>query len=993
MKLKIFLMAFMLLAIALAPVFAQVSTKAGSIYGKVVDEKGQPLPGVTVTLESTQVQAQTATTGPTGGFRFANLPPGKYSATFSIEGFTEVRQEDVQVSVGGSVNLEITLKPTLAEEFVVVADTPVVDTKKTGNDTTFNREYLDKVPSGRDPWVMIEQTPGIDNDRINIAGSESGQQTGFFARGAAFTDNAWNYDGVNATDPLSLGATPTYYDFDAFEEIQIQSGGMDASVGAKGVVVNLVTKRPGNKWEANASYYITNDSLQSDNTPQEVKDLPPINGNERQLSNRIDQVYDYGFDIGGPVVKDKLFVWGAYRKNQIDLFTRNINPFTGLSVTDKTKLTDYNVKVNFNANTANESQFGYFLGNKDKSGRGFNPPVQSEETLWEQGSPGTILEGIWTGQHTYIPNDHTILNARYGYVGLSFQLHPRGGNCAQDKPCDIPMVYLAYIPHWEDTSFNTSPIDRPSHDFNVDLNWFKENWGGGDHEFKFGFEYKASKGHTFSSYGNGALIVDYYQSVPNGPLIGGYIYDQRFINGTMKYYRTSGYVTDTWRKDRLTMNLGFRIDSASGHNEAASIPAPAGFDIFLSGVDFAGNDRSKVFTDISPRLGATWDATGDGKTIIRGNFARYYDGYIPFYDQYANPTYTYNGVKLAFTNLNGDRLITPNEITGIAGYYGGAAPGPYDQAQFDALKKIGDIKSATTNEFVVGFEREVIKDLALSVSYTHRKYDNFTQPVPFGVTAADYHQVGVFHFSNPNFGTFDIPFSDISFQHDGTQVMKTIDGYTQNYDGVDFGGRKRMSNNFMLNAFVTLQRQKAHYNGPDAFFVVTGDGINVRTVYADPTLQSFYDNQPYAFASGGSGKTGVFPYAEWTFRASGVYQLPWEMSLGAFMRYQQGFPFPLFGQVGTGLNLANFYNGQGRLILLEPIGARRYDNIFTLDLNVQKAFELSNYGRITFAVDMFNITNSNTVVQRQRRVTTATFNALQENLSPRAVRLGVKYSF
>ncbi len=74
------------------------------------------------------------------------------------------------------------------------------------------------------------------------------------------------------------------------------------------------------------------------------------------------------------------------------------------------------------------------------------------------------------------------------------------------------MIYLAGIPHWEDTSFNVSPIDRPSHDFNVDLNWFKENWGGGDHEFKFGFEYKASEGHTFSSYGNGALIVDYYQT-------------------------------------------------------------------------------------------------------------------------------------------------------------------------------------------------------------------------------------------------------------------------------------------------------------------------------------------------------------------------------------------------------------------------------------------------------------------------------------------------
>ncbi|MCI0417417.1 Plug and carboxypeptidase regulatory-like domain-containing protein, partial [bacterium] len=240
MKLKLLVIVFLLTIVSI-PAMSQVSTKTGSIFGKVVDEKNVPLPGVSISLESKTIQSQSSTSGPTGAFRFANLPPGTYAVIFSIEGFTEVRQEDVRVTIGGSVNLEITLNPTLAEEFVVVADTPVVDTKKTGNESTFNREYLDKVPSGRDPWVIIEQTPGVDNDRVNIAGSESGQQTNFFARGASFADNAWNYDGVNATDPLALGATPTYYDFDAFEEIQIQSGGMDASVGAKGVVVNLVT--------------------------------------------------------------------------------------------------------------------------------------------------------------------------------------------------------------------------------------------------------------------------------------------------------------------------------------------------------------------------------------------------------------------------------------------------------------------------------------------------------------------------------------------------------------------------------------------------------------------------------------------------------------------------------------------------------------------------------------------------------------------------------
>ena len=188
-------------------------------------------------MESTLIPSQTAVTGSTGGFRFANLPPGPYSLNFSLEGFTELRQEDVRVSIGSTVELNILLKPSLQEEFTVIGETPTVDTTETGNESTFNRQYMDEVPSGRDPWVILDQTPGVDNDRYNVAGSESGQQTGFFARGGSDANNQWNVDGINAGDPVAIGATPVYYDFDSFEEIQVASGGNDASIQTSGVTV------------------------------------------------------------------------------------------------------------------------------------------------------------------------------------------------------------------------------------------------------------------------------------------------------------------------------------------------------------------------------------------------------------------------------------------------------------------------------------------------------------------------------------------------------------------------------------------------------------------------------------------------------------------------------------------------------------------------------------------------------------------------------------
>ena len=143
---------------------------------------------------------------------------------------------------------------------------------------------------------------------------------------------------MNATDPEAIGASPTYFDFDAFEELQISTGGNDASVRVVECVVNIVTKRAGNKWEGNASYFYAGDSLQGDNTPDELAAIGA-------KSNRLDEVKDYGFDLGGPIIKDKLFAWGAYRKNEIGLITT-------ANTLDFTELEDLNFKANMNWNTA-----------------------------------------------------------------------------------------------------------------------------------------------------------------------------------------------------------------------------------------------------------------------------------------------------------------------------------------------------------------------------------------------------------------------------------------------------------------------------------------------------------------------------------------------------------------------------------------------------------------------------------------------------------------
>ena len=187
-----------------APLSAQVATKTGSIYGQVLDEQRTPLPGVTVSLESEVLLPQSATTGSNGSFRFANLPPATYAVTFVLSGYSQIRQEEIRVTVGGSVELDITLKPVPSEQLTVIAESPLLDREQTGTSTTYTKEYMDLVPNGRDPWSMLNLTPGVDTTRLDT-GPQPAFQSRFVARGGSSHNNVWNYDGINHTDPSVPG--------------------------------------------------------------------------------------------------------------------------------------------------------------------------------------------------------------------------------------------------------------------------------------------------------------------------------------------------------------------------------------------------------------------------------------------------------------------------------------------------------------------------------------------------------------------------------------------------------------------------------------------------------------------------------------------------------------------------------------------------------------------------------------------------------------------
>src|SRR5215204_4409439 len=246
---------------------ARAQQQTGEIFGKVVDQSGAVLTGVTVTLIAPHLlQPLNAVVGDTGTYQFSRLDSGTYTVTFELAGFMRVVKQGIIVTVGFSAQVNAQLGITAIQETVTVAgQSPIVDTRNTGTRQTFTNDLLQNIPSARDPWVILQQTAGIAMDRENIGGNMSGQQSNYVSRGGMVANNKWALDGVDITDMAATGSSPTYYDFDAFEEMTINTGGVDVTQQTGGVGVNLVTKSGSDRFKGSSRFYATDKKLESQN--------------------------------------------------------------------------------------------------------------------------------------------------------------------------------------------------------------------------------------------------------------------------------------------------------------------------------------------------------------------------------------------------------------------------------------------------------------------------------------------------------------------------------------------------------------------------------------------------------------------------------------------------------------------------------------------------------------------------------------------------------
>ena len=229
------------------------------------------------------------------------------------------------INIGRNTTIEVKLSPAVEDVITVTAESPLLDERRISTGATVSQTELEKIPTARDPWAILQSTPGVLTDRINVGGNESGQQSNYVGPGSGGDQAVWAVDGVVITDMAALGSSPAYYDFDSFEEMQVTTGGSDSTIATGGVVLNMVTKRGTNEWRGSGRYYDTDQKWQA--KPRHRQEPARPAGPQRQQQttfnqgNRIVTVKDYGAEIGGPIVKDRLWVWGSYGRQKVDLLT------------------------------------------------------------------------------------------------------------------------------------------------------------------------------------------------------------------------------------------------------------------------------------------------------------------------------------------------------------------------------------------------------------------------------------------------------------------------------------------------------------------------------------------------------------------------------------------------------------------------------------------------------------------------------------------------
>jgi Carboxypeptidase regulatory-like domain/TonB dependent receptor-like, beta-barrel/TonB-dependent Receptor Plug Domain len=977
---RTFALCLALVAAASGLAFGQETT--GTINGRVVDAQGLAVPGASVTISGPQ-GSKTVTTDGEGRFSAPFLTPGKYDLKAELSGFKTVDQRDVTVALGQAVDLSLKMEVGgISETVQVVGTTDVVNTRTTTAGATISSELLQRVPVGRDIGSALYLAPGVSSS------GTAGHANPSIAGGSGL-DNQYVIDGVNVTNQgygalgsysIVFGSLGNATPFDFMQEIQVKTGGYEAEYGqSTGGVVNVLTKSGSNEVRGSAFAYARPGQLESPWTQYQS-----INGSVQTVGTR---QYDAGLEAGFPVVRDRLFVFGAVDPGREvrTLHAPQGFPLESLGDVDRIRNTrTYSAKATWQPGSRHRIDVSFF---GDPS-TGTNGPQRLSSLLVNDTSSFSSID--------YGGHNQTV---RYsGMLGSSWLLEgafARALNSINETPS---------VNAWRVTDTTVTPnavtggigfYEAGNRGLNYQYSAKSTNVVGG-HQIKYGFEYddvdysqiNQRTGPTFIAPDGRQTATGAQISVIADPTYGRIYRVTRanFNSGrTTRQKYANVFVQDTWHAtDRLTINPGLRYEQER-----------------LAGTLV---DNFTLKNNWAPRVGATFDATGDNKTKIYGSYGRYY-ARIPN-DLAARALSADDGTSRAdYFDANLTQPI-PNGV--LAG----------DVTQHFQLQGVGadtidpNAKLSYTNEYLVGFEREILPETSVGVRYTYKNIGRVLEDVANApMVAYDLGLPGLssveYILTNPSSSTPILPSAAFLGAHFDDPVHK--------YQALEFTLNRRFTNNWSMLSSYRWSRLRGNFEG----FYRDDNG------QSDPGITSLYDfptNDP-SYTALGVPQFGYRGDIRFLGDSNGILPLDRPHQVKVFGSYL----FPVGLTVGAGLDLSsgapltplaanpNYTNGGEIPEAARGAGFQTIDGFktrtpFESVFNVQASYQFNVGGarNITVLADVFNLFDTQTVLMYDQwtqltgpadnpdfgaPITQVLAGKPPQFQTPRQVTLGARFSF
>jgi hypothetical protein len=900
----------------------------GAIGGTVTDSSAAVMPGVSVTLSSVQRTIganQQVITDERGAYQFLRLVPGTYIVKAELQGFRPAEQRNIVVNADATSRADLKLEiGSLEEGVTVTGEAPLLDTTSATKQTVITVEVLHTLPNRFDMWSAARVIPSITMSQVDVGGSAAFLQSGPTVHGSN-SENGYFIDGMDVSN-LDGNASGAIFFLDpfAFQEMNLQMGAAGtAYAGRGGLVYNMVTRTGTNQFHGGGQFTGANTSFVSDNLndtlrTQLLASVPAValakNPNLRPTAY-IKTIYDSGSWFSGPVIKDRL--WFALTE-KYDVLNQYV---PGSYNPDGSQVMEDNLKWTISEKLAwqmtNTAQLTYFNN------------LQYRKVGHRPGG-GTFASSSARNLNDKYPDVHQVKFTKPWHANMVVDV-----SYSRFRVDDFfrhqPEVKAGDVSAYESTT-DTYTVALPTY---RDVDEYRDqamasiSFFSGKHDIRAGYQFtdQGVKGSSYSTSGMRAVFTNGLPSSVNTYNVPIFENQNKAPVQYIAWDRMHGlYVQDKWTPiKKLVINAGLRFESDYGWQQ----PTCTVQTIFVASQCFPEIRGVPDFNSVVPRFSLVYDVKGDGRTAIKFAANRYNTPIAVQNLQRVNPAVVASDSR-AWTvcaagqtsgcDVNRDLIPQVSEL------------GPSNGFSFGSTNRWDPkVKPNVSNEYSLELQHQLPGNVVASVGYTYRQkrqqfaFRNLRVPadsyIPLTVTeATSGKQVTVYNQAPSTRGQFD-------------NLWTNDPVADSDYNGADISLNRRMSNGWSLM-------------GGASFGKTTGDVIGGDL--NNPNSQEF--------RIGNVGND-----VPWSYRLSGVFDLPFRISTSGTAQYFAGFP-ELTTVTVNSRTVALTQSTQS--VIVAPRGSTRYPNVFSVDLSVRRPIRSSR--GITFEprIDFYNVTNASTVLTR-----------------------------